>query len=278
MDTLFNNVCAKCSEITTKRYSTSFSIGILLFDKSIRNSIYSIYGFVRFADEIVDTYDGQDKAKILDEFSKDVYTAIERKVSFNPILHAFQDVVNKYDIDHKLICAFLHSMTMDIDNTVYCQDSYNTYIYGSAEVVGLMCLYVFTNGDKKLFEKLKPYASALGSAFQKVNFLRDMQSDFIDRGRVYFPKVDFKNFTQLDKQIIEADIKAEFDYAYIGIKQLPTNCRLGVYTAYRYYLKLFELIKHQTSSQLLSGRISVPNSQKIFLLAKSSMRNLVGAL
>lgn len=272
MDNLFNQVCALSSEIITKKYSTSFSMGIMLFDKKIRTPIYNLYGFVRFADEIVDTYDGNEKALILTEFRNETFKAIERKVSFNPVLHSFQLVVNKYNIDHELIKSFLDSMAMDLDMEEHNEDSYKKYIYGSAEVVGLMCLKIFVQNNEAAYQSLKPYASALGSAFQKVNFLRDIRSDFNERGRIYFPGVNFDSFSEEDKILIEADIAAEFDYACIGIRQLPDNCRLGVYSAYKYYLRLFEKIKNRPASDILNNRIRVPNSEKLLVLTKSALR------
>jgi 15-cis-phytoene synthase len=272
MDSLFNQVCAMSSEIITKKYSTSFSMGIMLFDKKIRTPIYNVYGFVRFADEIVDTYEGSDKAVLLQEFRNETFTAIERKVSFNPVLHSFQRVVNEYNIDHELISAFLDSMAMDLNMDEHDYDTYKRYIYGSAEVVGLMCLKIFVQNDEAKYQQLKPYACALGSAFQKVNFLRDIQSDFSERGRVYFPGVDFNSFSEADKILIQADIEAEFDYAREGIKRLPENCRLGVYSAFKYYLKLFEKIKNKPACAILNNRIRVPNSEKLFVLTKSALR------
>lgn len=272
MDSLFNQVCAMSSEIITKKYSTSFSMGIMLFDKKIRTPIYNVYGFVRFADEIVDTYEGSDKAILLKEFRDETFTAIKRKVSFNPVLHSFQKVVNEYNIDHELITAFLDSMAMDLNMDEHNFDSYKRYIYGSAEVVGLMCLKIFVENDEAKYQALKPYACALGSAFQKVNFLRDIHSDFSERGRVYFPGVDFNSFSEADKILIQADIEAEFDYAREGIKRLPENCRLGVYSAFKYYLKLFEKIKSKPACAILNNRIRVPNGEKLFVLTKSALR------
>jgi 15-cis-phytoene synthase len=272
MDSLFNQVCNLSSETITKKYSTSFSMGIMLFDKSIRTPIYNIYGFVRFADEIVDTYEGNDKLELLKEFRQQTFQAIERGVSFNPVLHSFQEIVNAYKIDHELIIAFLDSMAMDIDMDTHTSDSYKKYIYGSAEVVGLMCLKVFVNGNDAQYEELKPYASALGSAFQKVNFLRDIKSDYKQRGRVYFPDVDFEDFTPDKKLFIEDDIASEFEYALVGIKKLPVNARLGVYSAYKYYLRLFHKIKSKSPENILDARIRVPNGEKFYILTKSAVR------
>ena len=209
MDNLYSQVSHKCSEIITRNYSTSFSLGIVMFQKSIRQPIYSIYGFVRLADEIVDTYKGENRQQLLNEFRHETFQAIHRKVSLNPVLHAFQEVVNQYDILPEHIDAFLDSMEMDLNKEVHDQESYNRYIYGSAEVVGLMCLKIFCAGNADQYNKLESYAQSLGSAFQKVNFLRDMKSDYDDRGRVYFPDVDFDNFTMEDKQRIEAEKEAE---------------------------------------------------------------------
>ena len=272
MDKLFNAVCERCSEMITKEYSTSFSMGIMMFDKTIRSPIYSLYGFVRFADEIVDTYTGSDKQQLLNEFRTETFLAIQRKVSFNPILHTFQKVVNDYNIDHSLIEAFLDSMAMDLHMDLHDTESYKKYIFGSAEVVGLMCLKIFVNNNEAQYKELYPYARALGSAFQKVNFLRDINSDFVERGRVYFPDVDFHTFTENDKKSIEVDIKKEFDIAREGIKRLPDCCRLGVYAAYKYYLRLFEKISGKPVCTLINSRIRVPNTEKLYLLTKSAVR------
>lgn len=272
MDSLFNNVCHLCSETITKKYSTSFSMGIMLFDKSIRRPIYDLYGFVRFADEIVDTYEGQNKSELLEEFRKETFDAIVRQVSFNPVLHSFQLAVNEFNIDHDLIHAFLDSMAMDLNMDEHDEASYKKYIYGSAEVVGLMCLKVFVKNNQSQYEALKPFACALGSAFQKVNFLRDIKSDYKDRGRVYFPGVDFETFNADDKILIEADIKSEFDYAREGIKRLPDGCRFGVYSAYKYYLRLFDKIKNHSADVLMNQRVRVPNSEKLYVLTKSAVR------
>lgn len=253
-------------------------MGIVMFHKAIRQPIYSIYGFVRLADEIVDTYKGENRQQLLNEFRYETFQAIDRKVSLNPVLHAFQEVVNQYGILPKHIDAFLDSMEMDLNKVVHDQESYNRYIYGSAEVVGLMCLKIFCNGNEEQYNKLEVYAQSLGSAFQKVNFLRDMKSDYDDRGRVYFPDVEFENFTLDDKIRIEAEIKAEFAHAREGIRKLPPCCRLGVYSAYKYYLRLFEKIKSQPISTLLSQRIRVPNVEKLFVLTKSAVRLHLGIL
>lgn len=278
MDKLYNLVSHKCSELITRSYSTSFSLGILMFHKSIRQPIFSIYGFVRLADEIVDTYNGQNRQMLLEEFRNETFRAIERKVSLNPVLHAFQEVVNQYGIQHEHIHAFLDSMEMDLNKVVHDEDSYNRYIYGSAEVVGLMCLKVFTAENPGQYDLLEAPARSLGSAFQKVNFLRDMKSDYSDRGRVYFPDVDFNTFSPAEKMRIEVEIIQEFNYAREGIKKLPACCRLGVYSAFKYYLRLFEKIRKRPISTLLNERIRVPNAEKLFVLTKSAVRLHLGIL
>jgi phytoene synthase len=269
---LYNTTCQECSQLITKRYSTSFSMGIRAFDPSIRMPIYSIYGFVRFADEIVDTFDGYPKADLLRRFREDTYTAIAERISLNPVLHAFQEVVHRYKIEQELIDAFLDSMEMDLHHNYYGSELYQKYIYGSAEVVGLMCLRVFCEGDGALFDRLKSPAQSLGAAFQKINFLRDLKSDFDDRGRVYFPGVDFSNFTTADKRSIEAEIKKDFDDAYLGIVQLPKSARFGVYLAYVYYLNLFQKIRRTAAAKVKEQRIRVNDGKKIYLLCSSAVR------
>ena len=272
MDKLYNSVCDKCSELITKKYSTSFSSGIRLFDKQYRGPIYAIYGFVRFADEIVDTFYGVDKKSLLEEFRKDTFKAIDSKVSLNPVLQSFQRVVHSYGIQSDHINAFLDSMEMDLLKKDYSQQEYETYIYGSAEVVGLMCLDVFVS-DKARVEELTPYARALGSAFQKINFLRDVKSDLEDRGRTYFPGVDLSNFSDSEKKRIEEDIKKDFDKGYIGINLLPKEVRFGVYLAYVYYTNLFKKIKNSSSTLLLQKRIRVKTRKKLYLLTKTSLKH-----
>ncbi|MFY7786668.1 MAG: phytoene/squalene synthase family protein [Thermoflexibacteraceae bacterium] len=275
---LFNTTTFKCSELITKHYSTSFSLGIRTLDKSLHRPIYAIYGFVRYADEIVDTFHDFDKKQLLADFKKDTYKAIQDKISLNPVLHSFQWVVNAYQIDYELIDAFLYSMEMDLYETNYDKDKYEKYIYGSAEVVGLMCLKVFCEGDQTEYERLKEPARKLGAAFQKVNFLRDMGSDYSDRGRVYFPHIDFTNFNQSQKLLIEADIKADFDEAYQGILQLPKTAQLGVYLAYAYYLKLFNRIKRASTDKVLSQRIRIPDNSKISILIQSYFKHKLNYL
>lgn len=266
---LYNNVCLECSKITTKRYSTSFSLGTRLFDKPTRDAIYAIYGFVRFADEIVDSFHPYNKAELLNRFKADTYKAIEEGISLNPILQSFQLVVNKYSIDQHLIDAFLQSMEMDLNPDTYVRDKISKYIYGSAEVVGLMCLKVFCRGNQQKYEKLYQPARRLGAAFQKINFLRDMGEDFNDLGRVYFPNVDFNNFTPEKKLEIEVDIQSDFDAALEGIKELESNSKLGVYVAYRYYLSLFHKIKRIPPHKLLGKRYRISNTKKALLMASS---------
>lgn len=264
---LYNTVCEDCSKLVTKKYSTSFSMGIRLFDKSIRTPIYSIYGFVRFADEIVDTFHNKDKGRLLKQLRLDTYQAIEDKISLNPILHAFQKVVHTYHIPVAYIDAFLDSMAMDLDKFTYNQAEYEKYIYGSAEVIGLMCLKVFVP-DPKEFDPLVASARSLGSAFQKINFLRDVKSDYHERGRVYFPDLDIARFTEKDKKEIEADIEKDFDDAEEGIRNLPKSARRGVKIAYSFYRKLLADIKTCRSSDLMSSRIRVPNRVKLQILLK----------
>ncbi|MEM9920435.1 MAG: phytoene/squalene synthase family protein [Bacteroidota bacterium] len=278
MMNLYHNVCQECSRLITNRYSTSFSMGIRLFDERFRGPIYAVYGFVRFADEIVDTFHKYDKAVLLERFREDTYRSIEEGVSLNPVLHAFQQIVNKYNIERHLIDAFLDSMEMDLHFHTYEDSLYKKYIYGSAEVVGLMCLRVFCEGNSEIYDKLKEHACSLGSAFQKINFLRDMKSDFDERGRVYFPGVEFENFTNEDKVKIEADIKADFDHAYQGIVKLPRGARFGVYLAYVYYINLFQKIKRSTASRVVQERIRVNDTHKVYLLCSSAVRSSLNLL
>ncbi|MFY7829983.1 MAG: phytoene/squalene synthase family protein [Flectobacillus sp.] len=266
---LYNTTTFECSKLITEHYSTSFTLGIKTLDKRFHFPIYAIYGFVRYADEIVDTFHGFDKKTLLNTFTADTFKAIEDKISLNPVIHSFQIVVNEYKIEHDLIKAFLHSMEMDLYQSEYNQVGYEEYIYGSAEVVGLMCLRVFCEGDDEMYQALKDDARRLGSAFQKVNFLRDIKSDFQERGRTYFPNVDFTNFTLKDKQLIEDDIQADFDAAYRGIMNLPKGAKAGVYLAYKYYLRLFDKIKGCPASKIQNERIRVPDFQKVALLAKT---------
>jgi len=270
---IFTELSQFCSKATTERYSTSFSSAIRLLHADLRPPIYNIYGFVRFADEIVDTFHQFRKEELLTEFKKETYAAIDRGISLNPILHSFQKTVKEFNISHELIEAFFRSMEMDLSKTTYNSDGYRDYIYGSAEVVGLMCLFVFCEGDKAMYEKLRPSAQALGAAFQKVNFLRDVKADFEQLSRTYFPGVDFKNFTPAMKQQIEADIARDFAAAYEGILQLPNKARFGVYVAYKYYLSLFRKIKKTSPARILDHRIRIPNYGKAYILAKAGLRS-----
>lgn len=253
-------------------------MGIRVFDKRFRSPIYAVYGFVRFADEIVDTFHEFPKKALLDRFREDTYRAIEERISLNPVLHAFQETVHQYQIERELIDAFLDSMEMDLHFDRYHDSLYKKYIYGSAEVVGLMCLRVFVEGDNEQYERLKAPACSLGSAFQKINFLRDMKSDFDERGRVYFPGVDYTRFCQQDKLEIEADIKKDFDDAYKGIVQLPEGGRFGVYLAYIYYTNLFKKIRSAPADRVTQERIRVPNRRKAVLLFSSALRNSLNLL
>ena len=273
MKHLFDNVSYQVSKITTKTYSTSFSLGILTLHKSIRQPIYNIYGFVRFADEIVDSFHNYDKSKLFNKFKQDAFLAIEDKISLNPILNSFQETVNTYNIDLSLINNFLDSMEMDLSEKIYNEENYKNYIYGSAEVVGLMCLKVFVDGNETLYNNLRPSASSLGSAFQKVNFLRDANIDYSSLGRTYFPDVQMNNFSQADKLKIEKDIEIDFENALVGIKMLPRFSRGGVYLSYLYYYHLFRKIKSLPSSKVLEERIRIASIEKIFLLFKSILKN-----
>ncbi|MGV3557614.1 phytoene/squalene synthase family protein [Larkinella arboricola] len=269
---LFNRTSVECSKLVTEHYSTSFTLGIKTLDRKFHYPIYAIYGFVRYADEIVDTFYDYDQKYLLEKFKADTYEALEQGISLNPILHAFQRVVKEYRIERKLIDSFLKSMEMDLYYNEYSENRYQEYIYGSAEVVGLMCLRVFCEGDMAMFDRLKEPARKLGAAFQKVNFLRDLKSDFVDRGRVYFPGVDFTDFSRDAKQLIEEDIQRDFDDAYVGIMNLPRGARMGVHLAYTYYRTLFNKIKQVPASRIQEERVRVPDMKKIALLAQTYVR------
>lgn len=275
---LFHQVSQFCSRHTTEQYSTSFSSAIRLLHEELRQPIYNIYGFVRFADEIVDTFHEHDKNELLADFKRETYDAIERGISLNPILHSFQLTVNHYKIDHNLIEAFFRSMEMDLNKFSYNQEGYEEYIYGSAEVVGLMCLYVFLNGDEQKYQTLKPYAQSLGAAFQKVNFLRDLRADFKQLNRTYFPGLDFSRFSEADKISIEQDIQKDFDQAYAGILQLPLKARFGVYVAYKYYLSLFKKIKRLEPDTIMEQRIRIPSYGKAMILVRAGIRSQLNIL
>lgn len=276
---LYQQTSAQCSELITKNYSTSFSLGIRMFDKEFRNPIYSIYGFVRFADEIVDTFHDYDKKQLLDDFRKDTFKAIYQKISLNPVLQSFQQVVNDFQIEHQLITDFLDSMEMDLHKSTYESAAlYHKYIYGSAEVVGLMCLQVFTKGDKTFYETLAPFAKSLGAAFQKINFLRDMNDDLEERGRVYFPGIDLTQFDEKTKQEILKDIQLDFDNALEGIRLLPNGARRGVYLAYVYYLNLYKNIRKASVEKIMAERIRVSDKRKAYLLMNTVVRNSMNLL
>ena len=273
MKNFYDKVTENCSKIVTQSYSTSFSLATKMLDPSIRNHIYNIYGFVRFADEIVDTFHDFPKEELLNRFEKDLNFSLEKKISLNPILNSFQLTVNKYNIDRKLISAFLKSMRWDLNKNIYKTDKeYKEYIYGSADVVGLMCLKVFVKGDDNLYFKLKPAAMSLGSAFQKVNFLRDLKKDYQELDRTYFPNVDFNHFDEETKTNIIKEIENDFNLALKGIFDLPIESRFGVYTAYKYYNKLLKKLKNIPSKKIQNARIRVPNYQKMGVFARSYLK------
>lgn len=270
---LFDKVCADCSHLITRSYTTSFSLGILAFSKKFREPIRNIYAFVRFADEIVDTFHAHDKGKLLAEFKTETYKAIEQGISLNPVLHSFQKVVHEYHIPHHLIDAFLYSMEMDLTHERYKQEEYDKYIFGSAEVVGLMCLCVFCEGDAQRYNLLEEPARKLGAAFQKINFLRDLKSDYWDRGRIYFPSVKTDGvFDKEMKQAIEHDIELDFKESLKGIKQLPDGCRFGVYIAYIYFYGLLKKINRMDPQVILNKRVSVSKPAKVYLFTISYFR------
>lgn len=273
MKALFDSVSIRCSRLTTKAYSTSFSLGILCLKKELRDPIYSIYGFVRFADEIVDSFHDYDKTSLLTRFKRETYASIEEKISLNPILNSFQGTVNKFGIENELIEQFLGSMEMDLKQKSYDPKTFNEYILGSAEVVGLMCLRVFSNGDHSLYENLRPYAMRLGAAFQKINFLRDLQEDYLGMGRTYFPDLEINNFDERSKKEIEKSIAGDFAAGFKGIKKLPRGARFGVYVAYVYYLALFNKIKNTSPERVLRNRIRIKNRHKARLLAYSFVKH-----
>ncbi len=278
MKQLFDNVCIKTSKMVTNSYSTSFSLGIKFLHKEFQDPIYSIYGFVRFADEIVDTFHDFNKRELLEEFKIETFRSIERGISLNPILNSFQCVVNHYKIDLQLIETFLKSMEMDLDKKAYDSEGYKQYILGSAEVVGLMCLRVFVKGNQTIYDNLTPYAMSLGSAFQKINFLRDLHADYLGMGRVYFPNVELTKLDPETKLSLENDIELDFNKGLEGIKLLPKDSRFGVYVAYIYYLKLFKKIKSLHPERIMEERIRIPNSQKMVLFASSYVRHSLNLL
>lgn len=278
MKQLFDDVSATCSKNVTKTYSTSFSLGIYFLDKKFHEPIYGIYGFVRLADEIVDSFHGYDKPYLMQKFRNDTLHAVKQKISLNPVLNSFQRAVHQYKIEWELIDTFLKSMEMDLCQKEHDENSYQQYILGSAEVVGLMCLRVFVEGDQEMYSKLKPFAMKLGAAFQKINFLRDLKADYSGLGRTYFPGVDFEKFSQLEKTRIQDEIEADFSQALIGIKMLPLSSRRGVYLAYFYYLKLFYKIKETPAEKVMNARIRIPDLNKIGLMFNSLIRTQLNFL
>jgi 15-cis-phytoene synthase len=273
MKALFDNVSIRCSRLTTKAYSTSFSLAILCLNKELRDPIYAIYGFVRFADEIVDSFHDFDKKTLLNRFKEETFRSIDENISLNPILNSFQHTVNQFGIEPELIEQFLKSMEMDLQQKQYDDSHFQEYVLGSAEVVGLMCLRVFTKGDTIMHAQLKPYAMRLGSAFQKINFLRDLKADYIGMGRSYFPAIQIEQFDENSKREIEKSIDEDFALGFKGIKRLPRSARFGVYVAYVYYLALFNKIRDTPSHKVLSRRIRIRNRHKARLLAYSFVKH-----
>lgn len=273
MKALFDQVSHQCSKLVTETYSTSFSLATRILSNNVRQDIYNIYGFVRFADEIVDTFHDYNKAELFTRFQQSLDEALEERISLNPILNSFQETVHRYNIDRDYLNAFMQSMLWDLSKKAYLSDEeYKAYIYGSADVVGLMCLKVFVKGDNDLFDSLKDPAMRLGSAFQKVNFLRDLKNDYEELERSYFPNVNMNDFDEVSKQAIINEIEADFSAGLKGIFQLPDEAKFGVYTAYKYYLRLLKKLKKTPSTQIKSKRIRVPNYQKIDVLARSFIR------
>lgn len=275
---IFDAVAYKSSRITTHAYSTSFSFGIRMLDKSMRDPICAIYGMVRFADEIVDTFHDHDKERLMQRFREDTFRAIDEGISLNPILHSFQKTCREYRIERELVDTFLRSMEMDLERRNYDRKGFEDYILGSAEVVGLMCLRVFTENNDTLYQSLKPHAMSLGAAFQKINFLRDLKADYIDLGRTYFPHLDFRNFSECDKAEIEKEIERDFNHAYEGILKLPRHARLGVLVAYMYYKQLFMKIRLVPSHRIMEERIRIPNQKKLALMMSCYIRNNLNLL
>ena len=273
MKKLFDQVSESCSRIVTESYSTSFTLATKMLDSSIRQDIYNIYGFVRFADEIVDSFHNYDKKELLNLFEKDLKKSIEDKISLNPILNSFQKTIHNYQIDYELVDSFLNSMKLDLDKKKYLtKKEFDQYVYGSADVVGLMCLKVFVKGNKNQYDNLRPYAMSLGSAFQKVNFLRDLKADHDGLNRSYFPNLNIDEFDEPSKKIILDEIDKDFRHALKGIFKLPSSARFGVYTAYKYYLKLLNKLRKTHPLKIKSSRIRVPNYQKVNVLARSYVR------
>lgn len=275
---MFHKSSEDCSRIVTENYSTSFASAIKLLHKDLRADIHNIYGFVRFADEIADTFHDYHKESLFESYCEETYKAIEHGISLNPILHSFQLTVNKYQLEISLVDAFFRSMQSDLNKSYYDEALYNDYIYGSAEVVGLMCLCIFCQGDEEMYNQLKTYAKSLGAAFQKVNFLRDLKTDNEVLDRMYFPNCNFRNFSYADKKQIEEDIQNDFDNAYEGILMLPEKARFGVYVAYKYYLSLFKKIQKLKPANILENRIRIPDYNKALIVAKAGLRNQLNLL
>ena len=273
MKQLFDDLSVKVSKMTTEAYSTSFSLGIYFLNSRLRNAIYSVYGFVRVADEIVDSFEGFSRQHLLAKFKEETFESIESRISVNPILNSFQHAVHQYHIDPELITTFLQSMEMDLGKVHYTNEKYQQYILGSAEVVGLMCLYIFTEGDQKMYDELRPFAMKLGAAFQKVNFLRDMKQDYQTLGRSYFPGVNMNDFSISAKKQIEEEIEKDFRMALIGIKKLPRSSKGGVYLAYMYYRSLFNKIKKLPAHKILNERVRINNGRKFGLILNSLVIN-----
>lgn len=278
MKKIYDNVSIRVSRFITNAYSTSFSIGIRCLHKSLHNPIYSIYGFVRISDEIVDSFSGYDQKRMLEQLEKDTFDAIKEGISLNPVLNSFQEVVNTFNIDHDLIHKFLASMKMDLEECVYSDKEYELYILGSAEVVGLMCLKVFCEGDNEQYERLKSPAKKLGAAFQKINFLRDFKTDYYDLKRMYFPNMEIENFNIEAKQKIEEDITKDFEEGYIGIKKLPKKARFGTYIAYKYYFELLKRIKNTSVKDILNNRVRLPNGVKYSIFIVSLIKKVLNLI
>lgn len=273
MKAIFDQVSTECSRLTTQAYSTSFSLGIYCLAKPLRDPVYGIYGFVRFADEIVDSFHQYNRQSLLERFRRETFQAIDDRISLNPILNAFQAVVHQYRIPHELIDCFLQSMEMDLYRNGYDEKGFKEYVTGSAEVVGLMCLRIFCNGDDEIYAKLKSHAMSLGSAFQKINFLRDLNADMFSLGRTYFPDMKSGELTVANKSEIENSIALDFAAGFAGIKKLPRSSRFGVYVAYMYYLALFKKIRNTPPEKVLQARIRIPNPHKATLLAYSFVKH-----
>lgn len=270
---LYNEISFKTSQLITKKYSTSFSIAVSYLPQEMRQSIYSIYGFVRLADEIVDTFHTVDQKLVLDDFEKEYYKTLENGISMNPVLQSFGITVRKYQFPSELVDSFLKSMKADLSKQVYENDSeLDTYIHGSANVVGLMCLLVFLNGDKQKYAELKDSAMSLGSAFQKVNFLRDLKADTQGLNRLYFPDVDMDNFTEEVKQTLIDDIENDFDAAHIGVRELPGRAKLATFIAFTYYKQLLKKLKQTPADKIVKTRIRVPDGTKFVLLGKAVVK------